>query len=306
MAARKLRELLETEDRSLGRLVELLAELSLRIVREIPRTLGMTEGVNIYGEQQTELDVWSNALLTKRLLKSGLVRQVASEEMETVMNADHGEYTVALDPLDGSSNIKTNNLMGTIIGIYHDKPLPATGRDLLSALYFLYGPYVEAVVGTKTGVYLAAPAGRGIGASKFISTGEPHRIPQKGSVYGIGGSRDKWTLKTREFVDRLERKKLKFRYGGSFVGDFNQVLCTGGFFAYPELVDAPDGKYRLQFESNPIGYITERAGGKASTGKERILDVKPVSISQRVPTYLGNKELVSEFEELSATSPGPS
>ena len=300
MAARKLRELLETEDRSLAKLVELLAELSLRIVREIPRALGMTEGVNIYGDQQTELDVWSNGLLTKRLLRSGLVRQVASEEMETVMSADHGEYTVALDPLDGSSNIKTNNLMGTIIGIYHDKPLPAAGHDLLSAL--LYGPYVEAVVGTKTGVYLASPAGRGTGASKFISTGEPHRLPSKGSVYGIGGSRDKWTVKVREFADRLEKRKLKFRYGGSFVGDYNQVLGTGGFFAYPELLDAPNGKYRLQFESNPIGYITERAGGKASTGKERILDVEPVSISQRVPTYLGNKDLVSEFEELSGTS----
>ncbi|TMI50326.1 fructose-1,6-bisphosphatase, partial [Candidatus Bathyarchaeota archaeon] len=272
MVARKLRELLETEDRSLSKLVDLLAELSLRIVREIPRTLGMTEGVNIYGEQQTELDVWSNGLLTKRLLRSGLVRQVASEEMETVMSADHGEYTVALDPLDGSSNIRTNNLMGTIVGIYHDKALPASGRDLLSALYFLYGPYVEAVVGVKSGVYLAAPAGTGSGASKFISNGEPHRLPQKGSVYGIGGSRDKWTEKVREFANRLERRKLKFRYGGSFVGDYNQVLCSGGFFAYPELLDAPDGKYRLQFESNPIGYITERAGGKASTGKGNILD----------------------------------
>ena len=304
MAARKLRELLETEDRSLSKLVDLLAELSLRIVREIPRTLGMTEGVNIYGEQQTELDVWSNGLLTKRLLRSGFVRQVASEEMETVMNADHGEYTVALDPLDGSSNIKTNNLMGTIVGIYHDKALPAKGRDLLSSVYFLYGPYVEAVVGVKSGVYLAAPAGRGTGAAKFISNGEPHRLPQKGSVYGIGGSRDKWTEKVREFANRLERRKLKFRYGGSFVGDYNQVLCSGGFFAYPELLDAPDGKYRLQFESNPIGYITERAGGKASTGKGNILDVEPRSLSQRAPTYLGNKDLVSEFEELSGTTAG--
>jgi fructose-1,6-bisphosphatase I len=302
LATRKLRELLETEDRSLSKLVDLLAELSLRIVREIPRMLGMTEGVNVYGDQQTELDVWSNGLLTKRLLRSGLVRQVASEEMETVMTADHGEYTVALDPLDGSSNIKTNNLMGTIIGIYHDKALPATGRDLLSALYFLYGPYVEAVVGIKSGVYLAAPAGSGMGASKFISTGEPHHLPQKGSVYGIGGSRDKWTPKIHEFADRLEKKKLKLRYGGSFVGDYNQVLSSGGFFAYPELLDAPDGKYRLQFESNPIGYITEKAGGKASTGKGRILDVEPISLSQRIPTYLGNKDLVSEFEELSSMS----
>jgi fructose-1,6-bisphosphatase I len=306
MAARKLRELLEAEDRSLSKLVDLLAELSLRIVREIPKALGMTEGVNIYGEQQTELDVWSNGLLTKRLLRSGLVRQVASEEMETVMSADHGEYTVAIDPLDGSSNLKTDNLVGTIVGIYHDKSLPARGRDLLSALYFLYGPYIEVVVGTKSGVYLAAPAGRGTGASKFVSNGEPHRLPPKGLVYGIGGSRDKWTGKVSEFADKLEKKKLKFRYGGSFVGDYNQVLCSGGFFAYPELLDAPNGKYRLQFESNPVGYITERAGGKASTGTGRILDVEPVNISQRVPTYLGNKELVSEFEELSVSNGGRS
>jgi fructose-1,6-bisphosphatase I len=304
MAARKLRELLETEDRSLGKLVELLAELGLRIVREIPKTLGMTEGVNVYGDQQTELDVWSNELLTKKLLTSGLVREVASEEMETVLTADHGEYTVVLDPLDGSSNIKTNNLMGTIVGIYHDKPLPAIGRDLLCGLYLLYGPYVEAVVGVKSGVYLAAPSGRGPGASKFISSGEPHRLPQKGSIYGIGGSRDKWTAKVREYADRLEKMKLKFRYGGSFVGDYNQVLCSGGFFAYPDLLDAPEGKYRLQFESNPIGYITERAGGKASTGKGRILDVAPIALSQRVPTYLGNKELISEFEAPSGPNAG--
>ena len=296
MAARKLHELLETEDRSLSKLVYLLAELSLRISREIPRTLGMTEEVNMYGEQQAELDVWSNGLLTKRLLRSGLVKEVASEEMDKVIKADHGEYCVAVDPLDGSSNIKTNNLVGTIISIYHDIPLPARGRDQLCALYFLYGPYIEAVVGTKSGVFLAATAGRGLGASKFLSNGEPQRLPSKGLVYGIGGSRDKWTSKVRDFAEKLERKKLKFRYGGSFVGDYNQVLCSGGFFAYPELLDAPEGKYRLQFESNPIGFITEMAGGKASTGKGNILDVEPLSIAQRVPTYLGNRDLVSEFE----------
>ena len=298
MAARKLHELLESEDRSLSKLVYLLAELSLKISREIPRTLGMTEGMNVYGEQQAELDVWSNGLLTKRLLRSGLVREVASEEMDKVVKADQGEYSVAIDPLDGSSNIKTNNLVGTIIGIYHDKPLPAKGRNLLCALYFLYGPYLEAVVGIKNGVFFAAPAGRGLGASKFVSTGEPQRLPSKGSVYGIGGSRDKWTTRVRDFAERLEKKKLKFRYGGSFVGDYNQVLCSGGFFAYPELLDAPEGKYRLQFESNPIGFITERAGGRSSTGKGSILDVEPVSIAQRVPTYLGNRDLVSEFESL--------
>src|SRR5205807_10108886 len=144
----------------------------------------------------------------------------------------------------------------------------------------------------------AAPAGRGTGASKFVSSGEPHRLPQKGSVYGIGGSRDKWTPKVRGFAERLEKMKLKFRYGGSFVGDYNQVLCSGGFFAYPELLDAPDGKYRLQFESNPIGYIIERAGGKASTGKGKILDVEAGSLSQWAPTYLGDEDVVCEVEDV--------
>src|SRR5437660_11076812 len=97
---------------------------------------------------------------------------------------------------------------------------------------------------------------------------------------------------------------MKLRNRRSYVSDYNQVLSSGGFFAYPELLDEPDGKYRLQFESNPIGYITERAGGKASTGKGNILDVEPRSLSQRMPTYLGNKDLVSEFEGYSGVTAG--
>ncbi len=293
-----LADVLESEDQALRKLVSLLAELSMEIVAEIPKALGYTEGVNVYGEPQTQIDVWSNELLTKRLMKSGLVRQVASEEMEDVLTRGHGEFSVVLDPLDGSSNLKTDNLIGTIVGVYHDKDLPAKGRDLLASIYFLYGPYVEAVMGLQGGVYLGVAAGRGKGAERFLSSGEPHRLPERGSVYGIGGSREKWTPYVREFVDTLEKRKLKLRYGGSFVGDYNQVLHNGGFFSYPSLTDAPDGKYRLQFESNPIGFITERAGGKASMGRGSILDLEPSSISQRVPTYLGNRNLVTEFEGL--------
>jgi len=96
----------------------------------------------------------------------------------------------------------------------------------------------------------------------------------------------------------LEKRKFSLRYGGSFVGDYNQTLSKGGFFAYPELTDAPEGKYRLQFESNPVGFITEKAGGRVSTGRGNILDVEPTSISQRIPTYLGDPGLVQEFESL--------
>ncbi len=299
MAVRTLRDVLEEEDQSLRRLITLLAELSLQIVRQIPRALGTTKGVNIYGEKQTELDVWTNELLTERLSNSGLVKLVASEELELPLAAPDGEYSVVLDPLDGSSNAKSNNLMGTILGIYHDTPLPAKGADLTASGYFLYGPYVEAVLALSDGVYIFVAGGKGDAEQRFLSDGEPHLLPKPGNIYGIGGLRTKWTQRVHEFVGRLESRGFKLRYGGSFVGDYNQILHGGGFFAYPELVDAPQGKYRLQFESNPIGFITEKAGGKASTGAAPILQVEPTSLDQRVPTYVGNSNLVSEFESLS-------
>jgi len=300
LAPRTLNHILESEDQAFRKLVSLLAGLSQQIVAEIPRALGVTNGINIYGETQTEIDVWSNELLTRKLLKSGLVKQVASEEMETPLTADHGEFSVALDPLDGSSNISTNNLVGTIVGIYHDTKLPAKGRDLASSMYFLYGPYLELVLAVRSGVFLLVGAGKGKGSERFLSDGEPHHLPEKPSIYGIGGSRDKWTPIIREFADRLEKRRFKLRYGGSFVGDYNQVFHNGGFFAYPSLIDSPSGKYRLQFESNPVGFITEKAGGKASTGLGNLLDLEPVSIDQRTPTYLGNRELVTEFEDLAS------
>ena len=293
-----LADLTSSEDSSLSKLVSLLADLSTLVQQRIPKELGYSGGVNVYGEKQLEIDVWSNELFTKKLLRSGLVRRVASEEMEDVAESKSGEYSVVLDPLDGSSNLKSNNLLGTIVGVYHDKSLPAKGRDLLAAMYFLYGPFLQLVLALKDGVRLSAAAGTGVGSRRFVSDGQIHKLPIPPTVYGIGGLRDKWTPAVRQFVEGLEKRKLSLRYGGSFVGDYNQVLARGGFFAYPELIDAPQGKYRLQFESNPVGFITEKAGGRASTGAGNILDVEPTSIVQRVPTYLGDPDLVQDFQTL--------
>jgi len=301
MKENTLAELLSSEDRSFSKLVSLLADLAVMVQQRIPGELGFSGGVNVYGEKQLEMDVWSNELFTKKLLKSGLVRRIASEEMEEVAESRSGEYSIVLDPLDGSSNLKSNNLIGTIVGVYHDKPLPAKGRDLLAAMYFLYGPFLQLVLALKDGVKLSAAAGRGVGAKRFISDGQVHKLPRPPTVFGIGGLREKWTPTVKQFVESLEKRKLSLRYGGSFVGDYNQVLSRGGFFAYPELTDAPQGKYRLQFESNPIGFITEKAGGRASTGTGNILDVEPTSVVQRVPTYLGDSDLVMEFESLHKT-----
>jgi fructose-1,6-bisphosphatase I len=296
MPKTSLVEVLRNEDQSLRKLVTLLADLSLSIAAEIPQTLGGTSRFNVYGENQQEIDVWANDLLTKKLAKSHLVKQVASEEIEQPLNLKQGEFSVTLDPLDGSSNIKSDNLMGTIVGVYRETNLPAKGRNQIAAMYFLYGPYTQAVIALNDGVYIFVASGKTSASRRFFSNGMSHRLPEKGSVYGIGGLKQKWTPRVQEFVQSLENRGLKLRYGGSFVGDFNQILYYGGVFAYPELVDAPKGKLRLQFESNPIAFITEKAGGKGSTGTASILDVEPTKIDERVPTYVGNMDLINELE----------
>lgn len=252
----------------------------------------------MYGEKQAKIDVWSNDLLTRKLSRSGLVREIASEEMEQPVKLKHGEYSVTLDPLDGSSNIKSNNLMGTIVGIYREANVPAKGRNLTASMYFLYGPYTQAIIALESGVYVFVASRKRAASKAFLSDGVPHKLPEKGTVYGFGGLKEKWTPRVHSFVESLERKGLKLRYGGSFVGDFNQVLYYGGVFAYPELVDSPNGKLRLQFESNPVAFITEKAGGRGSTGTGSILDVEPKKIDERSATYVGNSDLISEFEQM--------
>jgi fructose-1,6-bisphosphatase I len=298
MKGKTLKEIIGTEERSLYRLISLIADLSTLVRDTLPRELGFAGGTNPYGEKQLKIDVWSNELFTKKLLRSGLVKRLASEEMQEVAEARAGEYSIVLDPLDGSSNLKSNNLLGTIVGVYREKPLPAKGRDLHAAMYFLYGPYHQLVLALQDGVHSFAALGKGSQGARFVSDGLIRQLPKPPAVYGIGGLREKWTPNVRVFVESLEKRKLSLRYGGSFVGDYNQVLTKGGFFAYPELTDAPEGKYRLQFESNPVGFITEKAGGRASTGTGNILDVEPSSVTQRVPTYLGDQDLVRDFESI--------
>ena len=297
MPKTSLAEILQKEDRSLRKLILLLANLSLSIAAEIPKTLGGTSRLNVYGDKQQEMDVWSNDLLTKKLAESHLVKQIASEEIEQPLTLKQGEFSITLDPLDGSSNIKSNNLMGTIVGIYRETSLPAKGREQVAAGYFLYGPYTQAVLALEGGVYIFVASGKTSVSNRYLTNGVPHKLPEKGTVYGIGGLKQKWTPRVQQFVQSLENRGLKLRYGGSFVGDFNQVLYYGGVFAYPELVDAPKGKLRLQFESNPVAFITEKLGGKGSTGTASILDVEPTSIDQRVPTYVGNADLINELEQ---------
>lgn len=295
-----LKDLLMQESKSLYELVTLLARLSVQVSTDIIDKSGLAGSMNIYGEKQLDVDLWSNDLFVRRINRSGLVKYVASEELDKPVENRGGEFSVVLDPLDGSSNLASDNLVGTIVGVYDSRPLPAKGRELLASMYFLYGPYLELVLALRDGVRTFFAVGKGSGPERFLSTGESQKIPSHPKVYGIGGPRIKWIQPVREFVEMLEKRALSLRYGGSFVGDYNQVLTKGGFFAYPQLTDAPQGKYRLQFESNPIAFITEKAGGNATTGAKPVLDIEPTSLSETVPTYLGNPELVHEFESIYA------
>lgn len=290
---------LNDADRSFSRLASIIATSCVAIRDGIPARLGSTTGVNVYGEHQIQADVWANDLLTEKLLGSGLVRHVASEELSQPRSAPTGEFSVVYDPIDGSSNVASDNPVGTIVGVYRDEELPARGDRLYASMYFLYGPYTQLVLALEGGVYSFTDLGGPSAESRFVLAAEGVRIPDPGEVYGVGGSRGKWSPKLVRYVDSLEAKKYKLRYSGCFVADYNQVLCKGGFFAYPELSDAPQGKYRLQYESNPLAFITEKAGGVATDGRRRILEIEPESVSQRTPTYLGSPTAMQEYQALS-------
>src|SRR5438046_8638402 len=162
---------------------------------------------------------------------------------------------------------------------------------MFAAAYFSYRPATTLVSATARSVHEFVQGGGGRPEESFLIE-EGMRLPVKRKLYGSGGHRDRWIPEAQAYVGDLERELMNLRYGGSFVGDFNQILHYGGFFAYPAEVDRPAGKYRLHFESNPIAFIAEAAGGAGTTGKERILDVPPKGIEQTVPTYVGNQDLV--------------
>ena len=243
---------------------------------------------NPSGERRLAADEYADELLAERLGAVDGVGTYASEEREAVVDTGEG-YAVAVDPLDGSSNLKPNNVMGTIVGVY-DADLPASGRDLVAAGYVLYGP-----------ITTMAFAHEGSVTEYLIENGEPTvlngdvTLPDDPTVYGFGGRVPDWPADVAAYVDEVE-SALKLRYGGAMIGDVNQVLTYGGVFAYPALQSAPEGKLRLQFECNPVGYVIECAGGRSSDGSGSVLDVDPTALHQRTPVYLGNEGLIERLE----------
>ncbi|MFB6361803.1 MAG: class 1 fructose-bisphosphatase [Halobacteriales archaeon] len=270
-------------------IIDTVAAAAPEIRGGLPGRRRSADAENPSGELQMAADVYADELLEEQLTALDGVGAYASEEREMVVDAGDG-YTVAVDPLDGSSNLKSNNAMGTVLAVY-DAPVPAIGRDLVAAGYVLYGPITTMVVARDDRVTDAVIEDDG--SRRIVD--EDVQLPADPIVYGFGGRVPDWTEPFTTYAREIERE-LKLRYGGAMIADVNQVLTYGGVFAYPELESRPEGKLRLQFEANPMAYIMQAAGGASTDGTRSLLDVEPTGLHQRTPMYVGNTELIERRE----------
>lgn len=278
--------------------------------------LGEAGQENVQGEAQKKLDVLSNDILLEANEWGGHLAAMASEEMDHPHAIPHrypqGEYLLLFDPLDGSSNIDVNVSVGTIFSVLKAPPgvVPTSeaaflqpGRAQVAAGYAVYGPNTQLVLSIGDGVAcftLDREHGR------FVLTQDAVRIPEDTNEFAINLSNQRhWEAPVRRYIDELlagkdgpREKDFNLRWVASMVADVHRILTRGGVFLYP--MDAKTrtkgGKLRLLYEANPMAFIIEQAGGAASTGRKRMLDVQPHALHQRVPVVLGSKNEVLRVE----------
>ena len=296
-----------------GRFSWLLSGITLatKMVEAKIRTAGLSDvlgafgNTNVQGEQQQKLDVYANQALLHCLgLRDSVAALVSEEDEEPVTfgrSVETGRYIIVFDPLDGSSNIDVNVNVGTIFSILrrlpddHSKDLAASvlqpGYAQVAAGYVVYGPSCVLVYTTGNGVhgFTLDPT---IGA--FVLTSEHMKMPEQGGYYSVNeANADTWPDQYRDYIGKLRSgvlgRQYNSRYIGSLVADFHRTLLKGGVFLYPPTKEKPDGKLRLLYEANPLAFIAEQAGGMASSGTQRILDIKPKNIHQRTPFMVGSR-----------------
>ena len=285
-------------------------EIAFRVSQgALSGVLGSTLDENIQGETQKKLDVLSNQLIKDMLLSSPDVRALASEEEDDVVMGQEGApYIVAFDPLDGSSNIDINGQIGTIFTIYParddvpaDSPLQFAqpGKNQVCAGYVLYGPSALLVMttGGPTRQYTLDRTHGG-----YLLTKPELTIPTQTSEFSINMANfHRWDQPIKDYISELQSGKdgararqFNMRWNGAMVGDVHRILSRGGIFLYPANKDQPKkpGKLRLLYEANPMAMLVEQAGGLASSGQQRILDIQPDDLHQRVPVITGSSEEV--------------
>jgi fructose-1,6-bisphosphatase I len=301
-------------------LLEQVAFAGKLLAREINRAalsgkLGTVGEVNPTGDVQKKLDVIGNEIMMDAFARSHLVAGIASEELkeaELMSTAPEARYLLCMDPLDGSSNTDVNAPLGTIFGIYRrlqTGPLEIdeflqVGSKLIAAGYILYGTSTVLVYSVGHGVY-GFTLDQSIG--EFILSHENIRCPKAGQVYSANVGRHKdWEPGVQQYLDYItDRDKASgrphsLRYTGALVADLHRCLLDGGIYFYPADPGNKNGKLRLLYECAPLGYVAEQAGGLASTGRGRVLEVKPESIHQRTPVAIGSAENVSLYEKFVA------
>jgi fructose-1,6-bisphosphatase I len=279
--------------------------------------LGGTGEMNVQGEWVQKLDQYANDTFVRALEHGGHTCMVVSEEDEephyTPERFHSGRYVVTVDPLDGSSNIDVNATIGTIFGIFRRESPEGTraqlsdvirpGRELVAAGYVIYGSGTILILATEHGVngFSLDPS-----VGEFFLSHANIRTPEKSTTYSINEAYyPQFHPGTRAWLDRLKDPKRKYgsRYIGTLVADFHRNLLKGGVFSYPATQKNPEGKLRLLYEAFPCAFIVEKAGGAATNGKTRILDLVPRELHDRVPLVIGGKAEVEEATALMAEDP---
>ena len=307
-----------------GDLSRLLRDLGLaaKIVnREVNKAglvdiLGSAGKTNVQGEEVKKLDIFANQRFIAALELGGQCRGVASEENKDFISfhdevSSDANYVVALDPLDGSSNIDVNVSVGTIFSIYRRVSPPEgpvtkedflqPGRSQAAAGYIIYGSSTMLVYTTGFGVngFTLDPS-----IGEFCLSHPDMKIPKAGKTYSVNqGNFLSFSEGVKDFIryckeiDKDSNRPYSLRYIGSMVADIHRNLITGGIFLYPAATDSPKGKLRLLYECNPMSFIVEQAGGRATDGTTHILDIAPRELHQRTPIYIGSEQLVLKLEE---------
>lgn len=303
-----------------GELSQLLRDIGLAskiISREVNKAgitniLGFWGSENVHGERVKKLDVFANEQMISALSRSKIVCMIISEENDGIIRLKDtsGKYIVYTDPLDGSSNIDVNVSIGTIFSIYkrksHSADLPTVddamqnGLSQVAAGYVLYGSSTMMVYTTGLGVssFTLDPS-----IGEFILANNSIIIPEIGPFYSINeGSYNSWELGLKKYIkycqeeDAETLRPYSARYIGSMVADLHRILLKGGIFIYPKSKRYPKGKLRLMYECNPLAFLIEQAGGKATDGSQRIMEIEPTDIHARCPIYIGSKFNVEQAE----------
>jgi fructose-1,6-bisphosphatase I len=305
-----------------GELTRLLSDLSIAakvVNREVNKAglvdiLGAQGSENIQGEQQQKLDVYANTQFIDALNAGGEVCGIASEEVDDFIGLDgkvsrNGKYVVLIDPLDGSSNIDVNVSIGTIFSIYRRisfsggatlEDFLQKGNEQVASGYIIYGSSTMLVYTTGHGVngFTLDPS-----IGEFCLSHPNITIPETGIIYSINEGNYvhfpdgvKRYIKYCQQEDTATNRPYTSRYIGSLVADFHRNMLKGGVYIYPETAKSPKGKLRLLYECNPLAFIAEQAGGKASNGIKRIMDVDPKELHQRCPLYIGSRKMVEDIE----------